>query len=208
MPFIPRETKFFEMLSEQVSVIAKATEFLKKEIIEKENISEENIKKVKDFEHECDTIAHEIIDKLNETFITPIDREDIHKLANEIDNVMDLINVVANRLFIYNIKNTKGTYLNEFVNDISESVSAMSMAIKNLSDIKKTRRILEYCIEINRLENSGDSLREKAIKELFEREKDPINIIKWKEIYEVAETVLDSCENVAKTIEEVIVKNG
>lgn len=208
MPLIPRETKFFDMLSEQVSVIAKAADFFKKEIIEKENINDENIKKVKDFEHECDTISHEIIDKLNETFITPIDREDIHKLANEIDDVMDLINVVANRLFIYNIKNTKGTYLAEFINDISESVNAMNMAVKNLNELKKTRRILEYCIEINRLENSGDSLREKAIKELFEKEKDPINIIKWKEIYEVAETVLDSCERVAKTIEEVIVKNG
>lgn len=208
MPLIPRETKFFDMLSEQVSVITKAVDFFKKNIIEKEDISEENIKKIKDFEHECDTICHEIIDKLNETFITPIDREDIHKLANEIDDVMDLINVVANRLNIYNIRNIKGTYLSEFINDIAESINAMNMAIKNLNELKKTRRILEYCIEINRLENSGDSLREKAIKELFEKEKDPVNIIKWKEIYEVAETVLDASERVAKTIEEVIVKNG
>ncbi len=208
MPLIPRETKFFDMLCEQVKVITKAVDYFKKNIIENENITEETTRKMKDFEHECDTICHEIIDKLNETFITPIDREDIHKLTNEIDDVMDLINVVANRINIYEIKKVKGTYLEEFINDISESVNAMDMAIKNLAELKKTRRILEYCIEINRLENSGDSLREKAIKELFEEEKNPINIIKWKEIYEVAETVLDACEKVAKTIEEVIVKNG
>ncbi|MGC8867299.1 MAG: DUF47 domain-containing protein [Elusimicrobiales bacterium] len=208
MPLIPKETRFFDMLCEEVEVITKAVDYFKKNIIDSENISEESIKRIKDFEHECDTICHEIIDKLNETFITPIDREDIHKLANEIDDVMDLINVVANRINIYHIKKVKGTYLDEFVNDILESVNAMNTAIKNLADLKKPRRILEYCIEINRLENSGDSLREKAIKELFEKEKDPVNIIKWKEIYEVAETVLDACERVAKMIEEVIVKNG
>ncbi|MGC9070328.1 MAG: DUF47 domain-containing protein [Elusimicrobiales bacterium] len=208
MPLIPKETRFFDMLCEEVEVITKAVDYFKKNIVDSENISEESIKRIKDFEHECDTICHEIIDKLNETFITPIDREDIHKLANEIDDVMDLINVVANRINIYHIKKVKGTYLDEFVNDILESVNAMNTAIKNLADLKKPRRILEYCIEINRLENSGDSLREKAIKELFEKEKDPINIIKWKEIYEVAETVLDACEKVARIIEEVIVKNG
>ncbi len=208
MLLIPKETKFFDMLCEEVEVITKAVDYFKKNIVDSENISEESIKRIKDFEHECDTICHEIIDKLNETFITPIDREDIHKLANEIDDVMDLINVVANRINIYHIKKVKGTYLDEFVNDILESVNAMNTAIKNLADLKKPRRILEYCIEINRLENSGDSLREKAIKELFEKEKDPINIIKWKEIYEVAETVLDACEKVARIIEEVIVKNG
>lgn len=208
MPLIPKDTKFFDMLQEQVNVILKAVNHLQKNIIEKDDTTEDTIKHMKDFENECDTIAHEIIDKLNETFITPIDREDIHKLVNEIDDVMDLLNVIANRISIYKIKSVKDPYLVEFVNEITESINAMSMAIKNLNDLKKTRRILEYCIEINRLENSGDSLREKAIKELFEKEKDPINIIKWKEIYEVAETVLDASEKVAKTIEEIIVKNG
>lgn len=208
MPLIPRETKFFDMLSNQVESIIKSVNYFKTELIEKENINEETVKKMKDFEHESDMISHEIIDKLNETFITPIDREDIHKMVNEIDDIMDLINVIANRLYIYKITKVKDTYLPEFMNDISESIQAMHMAIKNLKEIKKTRRILEYCIEINRLENSGDSLREKAIKDLFEKEKDPINIIKWKEIYEIAETILDLTEKVAKTIEEVLVKNG
>jgi len=204
---IPKDVKFFDMTAEQVKVISDAVSYLKK-MIEKEDYSEENVKKIKELEQHCDTLSHEIIDVLNETFITPIDREDIHKIINEIDDIMDLINVVANRLYIYKIKTVKNTYFPEFLENITDAVNAVKNAILSLKDIKKPRRILEYCIEINRLENSGDSIREKAIMELFEKEKNPIEIIKWKEIYEVLETVLDSCEKVARTIEEVLVKNG
>jgi len=207
MQLIPKDVKFFDMTAEQVKVISDAVSYLKK-MVEKEDYSEENVKKIKELEQQCDTLSHEIIDVLNETFITPIDREDIHKIINEIDDIMDLINVVANRLYIYKIKTVKNTYFPEFLENITDAVDAVKNAILSLKDIKKPRRILEYCIEINRLENSGDSIREKAIMELFEKEKNPIEIIKWKEIYEVLETVLDSCEKVARTIEEVLVKNG
>lgn len=207
MQLIPKDVKFFDMTAEQVKVISDAVSYLKK-MVEKEDYSEENVKKIKELEQQCDTLSHEIIDVLNETFITPIDREDIHKIINEIDDIMDLINVVANRLYIYKIKTVKNTYFPEFLENITDAVNAVKNAILSLKDIKKPRRILEYCIEINRLENSGDSIREKAIMELFEKEKNPIEIIKWKEIYEVLETVLDSCEKVARTIEEVLVKNG
>jgi predicted phosphate transport protein (TIGR00153 family) len=207
MPLIPKDVKFFDMIGEQVKVISDAVSHLKK-MVEKEDYSEENVKKIKELEQHCDTLSHEIIDILNETFITPIDREDIHKIVNEIDDIMDLINVVANRLYIYKIKTVKNTYFPEFLENITDAVDAVKNAILSLKDIKKPRRILEYCIEINRLENSGDSLREKAIMELFEKEKDPIEIIKWKEIYEVLETILDECEYLARTIEEVLVKNG
>jgi len=158
MPLIPKDVKFFDMMTEQVKVI-KESIYKLKEITQKEDFSEENIKKIKELEQHCDTISHEIIDVLNETFITPIDREDIHKIINEIDDIMDLINVVANRLYIYKIKSVKNTYLPEFIENISDAVDAVNNAIVSLKDIKKTRRILEYCIEINRLENSGDSLR-------------------------------------------------
>jgi len=207
MPLIPKDVKFFDMIDEQVKVIKEAVLKLK-DLTQKEDFSEESIKKIKELEQHCDTLSHEIIDVLNETFITPIDREDIHKIINEIDDIMDLINVIANRLYIYKIKSVKNTYLPEFIENISDAIDALDNAIVSLKDIKKPRRILEYCIEINRLENSGDSLREKAIMDLFDKEKDPINIIKWKEIYEVLETTLDACEKVARTIEEVLVKNG
>jgi len=207
MPLIPKETKFFDMTTEQTRVIGEAVNLMKK-MIKDDDISFESVRRIKELEQNCDTISHEIIHALNETFITPIDREDIYKLVNEIDDIMDLLNVVANRLYIFRIKSVKDTYLNEFIKTIDEAVTMVGNVLVGLKEMKKKTRILDYCIEINRLENSGDSLREKAIMNLFEKETDPINIIKWKELYEVSETILDACEKVAKTVEEVMVKNG
>ncbi len=207
MGLIPKETKFFELFNNQMENILKAVSFFKKSL--KENsFNDEAVKRVKEYEHEGDTITHEIVDMLNRTFITPIDREDIYMLVNNIDEIMDLINVVSNRLNLYKV-DSKDEYLYEFFVNIEESVAALSNAIKNLPESsKKATRIMDYCIEINRLENAGDSLREKAISDLFEKEKDPIKVIKWKEIYEVSEAALDSCEHVAKTIEGILVKHG
>lgn len=207
MGLIPKEAKFFELFNNQTENIMKAISFFKKSI--KENtFNDEAVKKIKEYEHEGDTIAHEIVDMLNRTFITPIDREDIYLLVNNIDEIMDLINVVSNRLSMYRA-DTKDEYLYEFIVNIEESAAALNNAIKNLKDAsKKSTRIMDYCIEVNRLENAGDSLREKAITNLFEKEKDPIKVIKWKEIYEVSEAALDSCEHVAKTIEGILVKHG
>lgn len=207
MGLIPKETKFFDLFENQTKNAIEAAELLR-DSVKNNKFDDTCVKKIKEFEHEGDTINHEIIDQLNTTFITPIDREDIHKLAGAIDDICDLVNVISNRLHVYKIENPKDPYLEEFLTDIVESATAVNHAVKNLRDIKRSRRTLEYCIEINRLENAGDSLREKAITDLFEKEKDPIRIIKWKEIYEVAEMVLDACEHVAKTIEEILVKNG
>jgi hypothetical protein len=206
MGIIPKETKFFDLFENQTANIIKAVSFLYSSI-KNDSFDETAVKKMKDFEHEGDTVNHEIVDMLNRTFITPIDREDIYTLVSNIDDIMDLLNVISNRVSIYKL-NPKDDYLLEFLSTIEESVNAMNNAVKNLSDTKKSRRIMDYCIEINRLENAGDSIREKAITNLFENEKDPIKVIKWKEVYEVAETVLDSCEHVAKTIEGILVKHG
>jgi len=206
MGLIPKETKFFDLFNNQTENIIKAVDFFKKSV-KADSFNDEAVKKMKEFEHEGDTVSHEIVDMLNRTFITPIDREDIYLLVNNIDDIMDLMNVISNRIHLYKI-NPKDDYLMEFISNIEESVTALNNAVKNLSDTKKTRRIMDYCIEINRLENSGDSIREKAIMNLFENEKDPIQVIKWKEVYEVAETVLDSCEHVAKTVEGILVKHG
>ncbi|MEW5951676.1 MAG: DUF47 family protein [Elusimicrobiota bacterium] len=207
MGLIPKEAKFFELFNNQTENISKAISFFKKSV--KENsFTDEVVKKIKEYEHEGDTISHEIVDMLNRTFITPIDREDIYLLVNNIDEVMDLINVISNRIHMYKA-DVKDEYLYEFLVNIEESVTALNNAVKNLSNTsKKATRIMDYCIEVNRLENAGDSLREKAIMNLFEKEKDPIKVIKWKEIYEVSEAAIDSCEHVAKTIEGILVKHG
>jgi hypothetical protein len=204
--FIPKELKFFDFLSLQADNIVKASDCFKSSV--KNGIfDEETVKKIKDFEHEGDTLAHEIVDMLNRTFITPIDREDIYALANTLDDILDMINSMSNRIKLYKL-NANEEYMVQFADTIDQSAHALTNAVKHMHDTKRTRRVLDYCIEVNRLENMGDQIREKAISNLFETEKDPIMVIKWKEIYEVAEATLDTCEHVAKVIESILVKNG
>lgn len=203
---IPKEVKFFDYLTLQAENTVKAIEYFKS-AVKKGVIDEEVVKKVRDYEHEGDTLSHEIVDMLNRTFITPLDREDIYALANTLDDVLDLINAIANRMKLYKL-DPCDEYFVQFIDTIDQSVIALSNAVKHLHDSKRQRRVLDHCIEINRLENLGDVIRAKAIGHLFENEKDPIMVIKWKEIYEVAEGTLDTCEHVAKMIESIMVKHG
>jgi len=204
--FMPKEVKFFDYLNLQAENLVKASSYFKS-ILKNGVMDEAAAKKIHDFEHEGDTLSHEITDMLNRTFITPIDREDIYALANQLDDVLDMINAMAGRMKLYKL-DPGNEYFSQFIDLIDQSSVALSNAVKHMHDTKRTRRVLDHCIEINRLENMGDQLREKAIGSLFETEKDPIMVIKWKEMYEVAEGTLDKCEHVAKVIESILVKHG
>ena len=204
--FLPREVKFFDYLILQAENIVKAADCFKT-TVKKGIFDEETVKKIKDFEHEGDTLAHEIVDMLNRTFITPIDREDIYALANTLDDILDMINSMSNRIKLYKL-NANEDHMIQFADTIDQSCLALSNAVKHMHDTKRARRVLDHCIEVNRLENMGDQVREKAISHLFETEKDPITVIKWKEMYDVAEGTLDNCEHVAKVIESILVKHG
>lgn len=203
---IPKELKFFDYLTLQAENTVKAAEYFK-HAVKKGVIDEEVVKKVRDFEHEGDTLSHEIVDMLNRTFITPLDREDIYALANTLDDVLDLINAITNRMRLYKL-DPRDEHFVQFIDTIDQAVVALANAVKHLHDNKRQRRVLDHCIEINRLENVGDVIRAKAISHLFETEENPIMVIKWKEIYEVAEGTLDTCEHVAKMIESIMVKHG
>lgn len=203
---VPKELKFFDYLSLQAANLMKAAEFFKAAV--KDGVLDEaEVKKMRDLEHEGDTLAHEITDMLNRTFITPIDREDIYALANSLDDVLDLLNAMASRIKLYGLNPADPNFA-QFVDLIDQAATALSKAVKDMSDPARRRRVLDECIEINRLENLGDIAREKAVGDLFGNEKDPVMVIKWKEIYETAEGALDTCEHVAKVIESILVKNG
>ena len=204
--FLPREVKFFDYLNLQAENIVKTAACFKS-AVKKGCFDEETVKAIKDLEHEGDTLTHEIVDMLNRTFITPIDREDIFSLANTLDDILDMINSMSNRIKLYKL-NANEDYMVQFADTIDQSTQALANAVKHMHDTKRGRRVLDHCIEVNRLENIGDMIREKAISHLFETEKDPIMVIKWKEIYEVAESTLDTCEHVAKVIESILVKHG
>src|SRR3990172_8818374 len=203
---IPKKEKFFEMLqkaSQNLSVTA--AEF--KKLLENYSELDQSVKKLKDLEHEGDIITHEIMDKLNRTFVTPIDREDIHALTSGIDDVLDLIDETAGLMKLYYIQKPTPALFKQ-TEILIKAIEELGKAIKSLEDLKNSRRLLDYCIEVNRLENEGDELLGATLAELFKQNIEPLEVIKLKEIYEHLEQALDKCEDIAVIIEGVVVKNA
>ncbi len=205
--FLPADFNFFELFNKQVDHAVEAAKTLKEIASTPGIISEAHFKRVAILEHQGDEACHEIMDRLNKTFITPFDREDIHALTKELDDIIDMIDALVGRIKIYKVEGGNKNLIG-FANIIEESVWAVAAAVKGLSSMKNARSILESCVEVNRLENVGDSMRDAVITELFETGKDAIAIIKWKEIYEDAETILDICEDVAHVVESILVKQA
>lgn len=204
--FLPKEFNFFDLFEKQVKYAVEAADYFK-ELVSKESIDEKSLENMHRLEHDGDEVTHEIFERLNKTFITPFDREDIHALAKELDDIVDMLYTIVNRLRVYNAKGGNKNLI-EFASVIDESVHAVECAIKGLRDMKHMRSVTDSCVEVNRLENVGDSMRDAMLAELFETEKDPINLIKWKEIYQDAETVLDICEDVAHIVQNILVKQA
>lgn len=204
--FLPKEFNFFDLFDKQAGYAVDAACFFK-EIVSKSQLDEAAIQKMRDIEHQGDEVAHSIIDHLNKTFITPFDREDIHALAVEIDDVIDMIHTIVNRIRVYKLP-TSDKNLVQFAVIIEESARALACAVKGLRNRKDCKEVNDACVEINRLENVGDNLRDETLAELFEKVKDPLLVIKWKEVYQDAETVLDICEDVTHVVGSILVKQA
>lgn len=203
---IPKEEKFFDLLEEASANTLKATQVFR-ELVQNWSQSSPLIQQIRDIEHEGDRMTHEVIDKLNRTFITPIDREDILALAGEIDDVADIIQATTDRMQLYRIERTD-KHLIKMADVVVKSTEAIGKAVKSLRDLSHSRRTLDFCIEANRLENIGDTLLKEALGELFSDQKDVLDILKWKEIYEATEYATDKCEDIANVIEGIVVKNA
>ena len=204
--FFPRDFNFFELFEKQVSCAVDAARFFK-EVVTKDGVNEDTLSKMGAIEHQADDVAHTIIEQLNKTFITPIDREDIHALTMRLDDIVDMINTIVSRMRIYNITGVDKNLV-EFAKVIEESVQAVARAIGGLRNIKNVKVVFDACVEVNRLENVGDTMRDRVLMELFETVKDPIAVIKLKDIYVDAETVLDVCEDVAHRVDSIMVKQA
>lgn len=201
---IPRDNKFFELFEEVAQNLSQGARLLRQILIDFQNI-EERVRQLKEIEHRGDEMTHNILIKLNQTFITPIDREDIHQLASSLDDVLDFIYAAGVRLIMYKI-----TAAPEAAAQLAEVVvkqtEQLSDALTQLP--RKSDRVLEDCVEINRLENEADLIARTAIAALFEKEKDPIALIKLKELYEVLETATDKAEDAANVLEGVVLKSA
>ena len=204
--FMPREENFFELFERAAENAHVASSELL-ELLEKFDHVKERSKRIKDIEHAGDKITHEAIERLNRTFITPVDREDIHELICRVDDIVDLIDTTAHRIILFRIE--KPT---EHVKDLARCLKHATSVIKEtmplLRDMKNSRAIGEKCIAIQTQENEADQIMHNAIAALFDARPDPIEIIKWKDIYEGIESATDRCEDVANVLDSIVLKNA
>jgi predicted phosphate transport protein (TIGR00153 family) len=199
---IPREEKFyadFIAIADELKVGARMLE----EMVSTDPPIWDKADELKELEHKCDFLAHAIYQRLHRTFVTPIDREDIHSLARSLDDVMDSIDATAGYIRTYRIEKVRPG-VRELAHIISDATSSLCLAMQRLESRKD---MAGHLVEVNRLENEADRLHQQAIKELFEDEKDPITLIKWKEILDYLEDTTDRCEDVADLLEGVVLKH-
>lgn len=201
---IPKEEKFFVMFREMAKNIVDGAIALK-EMLDYFSDPQKSQHLIKDIEHKGDLSTHDIIKKLNKSFITPFDREDIYSLASALDNIIDAIDASAQHIVVYHIDQitSEAKELGFIILKACQTIEKSIMVLE-----KHPKQISDYCVEINSLENEADRVRADAISRLFDYEKDPIRLIKWKEIYENLELVTDKCEDAANILESVVVKNA
>lgn len=203
-----KEYNYFEEFIRNAELIVKSAETLKETL---DNYSEENLTKnisiVHGYENEADKRLHEMRNYLIKDFLPPIDREDIVLIGHRIDDVEDCIDEILINFNILNVKTVRPDYV-EFANVIIECVGAVKAALGEFENFKKAEQVKEKVIEINRLEEKCDRIYEKSMKKLYSEETDPIEIIRWSNIYSCFENATDSCERVADCIEDVIMKNS
>jgi hypothetical protein len=201
--FIPHEEKFFEMFKESAQNLLNGAKALK-ELVENYTDVERKVREIKDIEHQGDVIFHQIVDRVNKTFVTPLDREDIYELVNELDNALDAIEGVSSRFFYFKIDKPTPESI-QMINIVYKAAVEIKKTIDNL---KNFNNLLPFCVEINRLENEADMISREMIGRLLNEETDWRMAIKWKEIYGRLETAADYCEDISNVIESIVVKNA
>ncbi len=206
MRFFPKEEKFFDYFEELANKIVEGSRFFLA-MTENHDYSESKIAKLKELEHEADVITHRTYEKMHTTFLTPLDREDIHALVNKMDSIMDMIEATAVRIYLYKVKKPDDEIIKQ-AKILDEAVAKIKTVIHAMRDMKNAKMILEACVEINTLENAGDVVLRTIIADLFVKEKDAIELMKWKEIFERIEEALDVCEDVSNIVEGIVLKHA
>jgi len=201
---IPKEEQYFALFRQMTSYIYDAASSLAEMLEGSRGGFDSHVKHIKSIEHACDELTHSIVTKLNSSFITPFDREDIYMLSGALDDIVDLIDDAAHALIMYNVPEPTG-HARQFGGVIRRMAVQLHEVV---STLERPAGIAPRLVEIHRLENEGDDLFQEAIGELFKGTPDPLTVIKWKEIYETLEAAIDRCEHVANIIESVIIKHA
>lgn len=203
---VPRDKKFFPMFESQANLIVKALDLLN-EVFSTNDREKQMIftKNIKELENQGDEVAHKIFDELDKTFVTPFDREDIHQLTSKLDDVLDLINGASQRIWLYKMNVFPAEFL-KFCDIMKAGGLEIQNAIRELHHMKHTSMISQSCIKINEMENNADDLYHILISDLFENEKDAVDLIKKKEVLQAMERACDRMEDVADVLKTILIK--
>jgi predicted phosphate transport protein (TIGR00153 family) len=200
---VPKEEKFFhDFVALADRIVSGAT--LLERMLSSDPPAYDVALQIKQVEQECDSLTHQIIQRLNKTFVTPIDREDIHQLAKSLDDVMDAVDAAATVVRRYRIASLRYG-ARELASLVWQSTMQVRVAVEAL---EKRKDVHERAVEVNRLENAADEVLDESLRRLFEEEKNAITVMKWKEVFDLLEQATDRCEDVANTLESVVVKHG
>lgn len=201
---LPREDEYFTLFTQMAAEIQNGANALLEMLKDKSENYEARAKGIKDAEHACDELTHRITTKLNKSFITPFDREDIYMLVVALDDVLDYIDAGARAVIMYDIRD-----INDHALQLAKVIQILSMEMQSaVSMLNKPISMNQHIVEIHRLENEADDIYFRAIGELFRNGTDPVQLIKWKELYEILENATDRCESVANIIESIILKHS
>ena len=203
----PKEDKFYKLFLEAAQNVNEGAIILRGSL-DSLSDKESNVNKIEDLEHNGDRLVNVVVKELNEAFITPIDREDIYSLIKKLDDVLDLINSTMHRFLMYDINEStnEAKLLADMIVECTKHILELMDGLNSVSN--KAKRTNEKIISIHKIESEADCLFRKTVAELFKSETNPIEIIKWKEIYQILEDTIDNCEKIANTVEGVVIKNA
>jgi hypothetical protein len=203
---LPRDEDFFGLFERHAALTVEGAREMQRLVQGGQNIRT-RAARIKEIEHETDVITHACVERLHKTFITPFDRDDIHRLITRMDDVMDYIESAAIAVMLYDLVEMTDP-ARELADVLVRSTESVAVAVSGLKNVKQSQAILDACIEVNRLENEGDEILRGALADLFREAKDPLLVLKWKEVYEALENATDRCEDVANVIEGVVLEHA
>src|SRR6266566_2470412 len=201
--FLPKEEQYFDLFAQMTLYISDASRTLEEMLTDKNADFEEYSQRIKGLEHACDELTHNIATRLNKSFITPFDREDIYLMSSALDDIVDLIDDAAKAIIIFDVHE-----ITDYARDFADVIVRMAEELKEIvATLQRPKNVTQRLVEIHRLENEGDDIYHAAIAELFHESHDALFVLKWKEVYEKLEAAVDRCENVANIIEGVLIKH-
>ena len=203
MGLIPRDEKFFDLFEALARRLCECADLVHRMFSDPHSL-DQHVAAIKELEHQADQLTHDVIDRIDRSFVTPIDREDIHLLASRLDDVIDLLDGTARRAQMFHIRETREPAI-RLSQVLQQAGAAIEAAVK---DMKRPKVVAERARELKRLEEEGDAIYHAAVGDLFRGTPDPLDVIKWKDVYERLEDALDQCEDVANVLESISIKNS